>query len=1094
MRRDAARLIPCLPEKTRRVTRAGAFMTKIFYPAFCAAGEGSGKSGKRASASFLFSSTAMIALLAASATALAQTPPTPDPKQYGLTLIGAPLAWAAGYTGAGVTIAVGDSGIATDQTPAGFTGAGKIDTRSKSFVVTAPGAPYDPAEFVDVDGHGTHVAGIAAASAGATTPGVAYDANLVVLQVFAKTASCKVKGADCRAPGVYDPIDSSLTYFASLANVPIYNASYGPTVSTKNLQRWPTSTLDDEQVAEALKALKKGKIIVAATGNDRDDSAVAGKNPSGLALFPFVQPGANANAGVYDPGTKNYNFSSLLQQSGLIIGATAIGANKTIAYYAQQCGVTASWCVAAPGGDMISDPPTSSGIYSTVPGGYGFKQGTSMAAPMVSGALAVLTQAYPGYNAQDLAHVLFATAENLGAKTAADNAAYGYGMADNGLYGYGLIRVDRAIAGPKTLAAGAAINVDALQMSYWSQPLTTSGGFSKTGNGYLIVAGRTIATGDVNVDAGALGVDGTLTLNTKLTVAKGAALAGFGWVNGDAIINGTLEAGQLPNYSDIKTNNGGALPAGIPLTGTSPGTLVFNGNVTLGATANTRVNIDGPLQTPGGPGTYDKIVVAGAGNSFVENGVLTPILRGIPGGNNNYVPQQGASFQFLTAVNGAALTGSFSGLTQPGAGVLAPNTRLDVVDAPGTVAIDVTPLTFDGLAVAQSTNANQQALAGALDRARPAAGLDMKGTRETIFEALYAETVDGDVTALAALSGQGQAAVPGAVLDAFAGLSGAIADRQELLLSGFGEAPASPAPSIVFSYAGSGPVVAGRSVAMEPAATATAGGSPWTTWGEGYGRASHVGAANGLPGATASSGAFVVGGDRSFSNDFIAGGAVGYTRTALNSADTSATANTYAGALYATWAPSRFVFDARLAAGPTTGGSSRSIAFPGEAVTSAGSLSGWGGLAAADAGYLFEFAGATLKPFVGLTGQTFNRSGFTETTDFGLYFPTQTFYRLTSEVGAWATTLLHADLTTYMVQLKLSWTDDFGNQALTTQAALLDQPFAIEASNPGRNAAVIGINVAAWQTENVALFAKYAGEFRGNANSQQGSVGLRVTW
>jgi len=88
----------------------------------------------------------MVALLAASASALAQTPPTPSPLQYGLTLIGAPIAWAAGYTGAGVTIAVGDTGIATNQTPAGFTGAGKIDPRSKSFVVTAPGAPYDPAQ------------------------------------------------------------------------------------------------------------------------------------------------------------------------------------------------------------------------------------------------------------------------------------------------------------------------------------------------------------------------------------------------------------------------------------------------------------------------------------------------------------------------------------------------------------------------------------------------------------------------------------------------------------------------------------------------------------------------------------------------------------------------------------------------------------------------------------------------------------------------------------------------------------------------------------------------------------------------------------
>jgi outer membrane autotransporter protein len=300
-------------------------------------------------------------------------------------------------------------------------------------------------------------------------------------------------------------------------------------------------------------------------------------------------------------------------------------------------------------------------------------------------------------------------------------------------------------------------------------------------------------------------------------------------------------------------------------------------------------------------------------------------------------------------------------------------------------------------------------------------------------------------------------------LDAFAGLSDAIADRQELLLSGFGEVQASLTPSIVFSYAGAGPVVAARSVATAsetPPAAATTGDSPWTTWGQGYGRASHVGEANGVPGATASSGAFVIGVDRSFSNDLVAGGALGYTRTALSSADTSATADTYAGALYATWAPGRLVFDARLAAGPSTGGTARSIAFPGEAVTAAGSLSGWGALAAGDAGYLFEFAGASLKPFVGLTGQSFNRRAFTESTDFGLNFPSQTFTRLTSEVGVWATTLLHCDLTTYMLQLKLSWTDDFGDQALTTQAALLDQPFAIAAANPGRDAAVNGVKLA----------------------------------
>jgi len=58
-----------------------------------------------------------------------------------------------------------------------------------------------------------------------------------------------------------------------------------PTVTTKKSSALANLDLDDEQVAEALKALKKGKIVVAATGNDRDDSAVAGKRPSGLALF-----------------------------------------------------------------------------------------------------------------------------------------------------------------------------------------------------------------------------------------------------------------------------------------------------------------------------------------------------------------------------------------------------------------------------------------------------------------------------------------------------------------------------------------------------------------------------------------------------------------------------------------------------------------------------------------------------------------------------------------------------------------------------------------------------------------------------------------
>ena len=80
-------------------------------------------------------------------------------------------------------------------------------------------------------------------------------------------------------------------------------------------------------------------------------------------------------------------------------------------------------------------------------------------------------------------------------------------------------------------------------MTYWSQPLATSGGFSKTGAASF-VAGRTTASGDVSVNAGALGVDGTLTLATQMTVAPGATLAGFGTIVGNTTINGTLAPGS----------------------------------------------------------------------------------------------------------------------------------------------------------------------------------------------------------------------------------------------------------------------------------------------------------------------------------------------------------------------------------------------------------------------------------------------------------------------------------------------------------------------------------------------------------------------
>ena len=103
-------------------------------------------------------------------------------SQYGLgkyanwlPSTGAPVAWSRGYTGAGSTIAILDTGIDTDNTEF----AGRI-AATKCFTVMC-NAGYETIEDKNSVGHGTHVAGIAAAALdGVGTTGVAPDATLLI--------------------------------------------------------------------------------------------------------------------------------------------------------------------------------------------------------------------------------------------------------------------------------------------------------------------------------------------------------------------------------------------------------------------------------------------------------------------------------------------------------------------------------------------------------------------------------------------------------------------------------------------------------------------------------------------------------------------------------------------------------------------------------------------------------------------------------------------------------------------------------------------------------------------------------------------------
>ncbi len=999
-----------------------------------------------------------------------------NPQTWHLDMIGASVAYGRGFTGAGVVVTVADSGVDINHPAL----AGKVLLQdSRNYMLAAPGQAYDPTQQTPSekkDMHGSHVSGIIAARQvpGIDMHGVAYDAELITIRVLADHGTSAVP-----APGLY-PTYEAMNYFAGLPNSVsmIYNASYGPSIPRDAPPQYVWNVQSekyDDHTYAAARALQAGKIIVAANGNDRESNP-AGKNPSGLALLPFLHP-SHANLGVYNDGGEGIDFTGLQNQPGQIVAVMSVGADKQPATYSNFCGVTASWCVAAPGGDISK----TFGIVSTVPyGEYETLHGTSMAAPVVSGALAVLLQANPAYNAQDLAHLLFSTTEDLG---------------DPGLdkiYGHGLIKLDRATEGPTTLSADVSVPVAVGVTEYWSRPLVTSGGFTKDGDGILTISGRTDAMGRVSAAGGTLAVDGTLGVgNHGLTIGQAATLAGFGTVNGDTAVDGTLSPGKMANFADLQANN--FLTPSTVRFGNSAGTLTFNGNVTLAPTATTQIDIDGMQVIPGGPGTYDKVIVSGAGHTFWASGTLVPVLRGTVGTPSNYVPSLGNNFDIVQAVNGARTSGTFNALTQPADSLLS-QLRLDLIYNNAFIALAVTPQSFAEFASHAQLGPASRVVADMLDRRRVAPGEMPSASDKALYDAIYRLPDDNNYAGgLYQLTGPGQSAVMSAMTQTFQGFMGPIADRQNAHVLNGSAGMVGTAQAFAMAYDGR----------IMNAATTQAFASidhpkaeqGWSVWGQGFGRLATVNATGELAGSRTTGTGFVMGADRIVSASLLAGGAFGFARTSTSSEGMTGTSDTYAGAAYATWTPGAAKLDMRVAAGPSQISTARqTILMPGAI---GGAVNGFGTAINLEAGYLIPmWQQAVLQPFAGLGWQGFRRNAYVENQQpFGLAYGAQFYDKLTATLGlSLSAQLLTLDGTTLMPELRIGWGHDLRDTTLVTQAALLDAPFMVEGARPGRDAGLVGVKLSGWRSENFRLYGSYNGEFRSNAISHQVAAGARFSW
>jgi thermitase len=218
-------------------------------------------------------------------------------------------------------------------------------------------------------GHGTHVAGIAAAETNNSEgiAGIAFGTatKIMPVRIFDENGSTTILA-----------IVNGLI-FAADNGANVINMSYGGTQRSKAEH-------------DAVKyAWNSGAVLVAAAGNY----------------------GEYLNAATWK------NYPAAYKE---VIAVSATDHRDTLAYYSSH----GNWLsVAAPGGDLSET--YLGGILSTYPGGYVWWSGTSMATPHVSGLAGLLFAQDPTRSNAEVRSIIEATVDDLG--DAGFDSLYGYG-------------------------------------------------------------------------------------------------------------------------------------------------------------------------------------------------------------------------------------------------------------------------------------------------------------------------------------------------------------------------------------------------------------------------------------------------------------------------------------------------------------------------------------------------------------------------------------------------------------------------------------------------------------------------------------------
>ena len=134
----------------------------------------------------------------------------------------------------------------------------------------------------------------------------------------------------------------------------------------------------------------------------------------------------------------------------------ALRPDGEIADFSNRCGIAADFCIAAPGEGMRVAYFGPHEVTGAPARGYGINhRGTSLAAPMVAGGLAVMKQLFRELSNTELVTRLFETAEDEGVY--ADRAVYGHGAMDLRAATWPVGVLDVPVESERADGAGAAL-------------------------------------------------------------------------------------------------------------------------------------------------------------------------------------------------------------------------------------------------------------------------------------------------------------------------------------------------------------------------------------------------------------------------------------------------------------------------------------------------------------------------------------------------------------------------------------------------------------------------------------------------------------